>query len=230
MQINSFCKLLHGKRKIITNRFDWFFLSVYFSEEYQFDGLVVSDCGAINTIEWHNYTHKAEDTVAAALHAGTDLDCGSFYFNYTQQALDRGTIVEADVDQAVTRNFNILVRLGYFDPPESQPYRQIPKSAVDTNASRQLALESAQQSIVLLKNLNNSFPLNMNQLTNKTIALIGPTANATRLMQANYCGNAPYLIDPFTAFNSTVQGKLSNYKNEFRTDILISRLFNRYST
>ncbi len=192
----------------------FFYKSVYFSEEYQFDGFVVSDCGGINTIAWHNYTQTIEDTVAVALHAGTDLECGSFYFNYTQRALDKGTIIEADIDQALIRNFNILVRLGYFDSSESQSYRQIPKSAVDTNVSRQLALESAQQSIVLLKNLNNSLPLHVNQLTNKRIALIGPTANATRLMQANYCGNAPYLIDPFKAFNSTVQGKLSNYNNE----------------
>ncbi len=199
---------------------------VYFSDEYQFDGFVVSDCGGINTIEWHNYTHTNEDTVAAALHAGTDLDCGAFYSNYTQRALNSGTIVESDIDQSVIRNFDILVRLGYFDPPESQPYRQIPKSAVDTNASRQLALESAQQSIVLLKNLNNALPLNMNQLTNKRIALIGPTSNATRLMQANYCGNAPYLIDPFKAFNSTIQGRLFNGNNESRTDIFISRSFN----
>ena len=118
--------------------------------------------------------------------------------------------MEADIDQALVRSFSVLVRLGYFDPPEIQPYRQIPESAVDTNASRQLALESAQQSMVLLKNLDRALPLNITQLLNKRIALIGPTANATRLMQANYNGVAPYLIDPVTAFNSTVQGKSLN--------------------
>ncbi len=168
----------------------------------------MSDCDSIRTIQrTHNYTQIPEDTVAVALHAGTDLDCGPFYFNYTQRALDNKTIVEADIDQAIIRNFNILVRLGYFDPPESQPYRQISKSAVDTNASRQLALESAQQSMVLLKNLNNA--LNINQLKNKKIALIGPAGNATSLMQGNYYGKAPYLIDPFTAFKTIVQGNLS---------------------
>ena len=210
VQINFFYKLLLGKR----DSFQYLFKFIHFSEEYQFDGYVVGDCGGIDVIAWHNYTHTREDTVAAALHAGTDLDCGKFYFNYTQQALDNKTIVEADIDQAVIRTFNILVRLGYFDPPEIQPYRQIPKSAVDTNASRQLALGAAQQSMVLLKNLNNALPLNINQLINKTIALIGPTSNATRLMQANYCGNAPYLIDPVTAFNATVQGKFFIYNNE----------------
>jgi beta-glucosidase-like glycosyl hydrolase len=201
---------LHGKK---INNFDLLKKKqfVYFSEEYEFDGFVVSDCGGVKTIEsTHNYTHTPEDTVAIALHAGTDLDCGSFYFNYTQLALNNGTIVEADIDRALTRNFNILVRLGYFDPPEFQPYRQIPKSAVDTNASRALALDSAQQSMVLLKNLNNALPLNINQLTNKKIALIGPTGNATKLMKGFYYGNSPYMIDPFTAFKTIVTGNLSN--------------------
>jgi hypothetical protein len=61
----------------------------------------------------------------------------------------------------------------------------------------------------------------MNQLTNKTIALIGPTSNATKLMQGIYAGRAPYLIDPFKAFKTIVQSKLSNYNNEFRTNIFI---------
>lgn len=145
--------------------------------------------------------------MAVALHAGTDLNCGSFYSNHTQAALDKKTIVEADIDQAVVRAFDVLIRAGYFDPPELQIYRQILPSAVDTPASRQFTLESAQQSMVLLKNLNKALPLNINQLTNKKIALIGPTANATKLMQGNYFGVAPYLISPLMGFQSSVEGK-----------------------
>jgi beta-glucosidase-like glycosyl hydrolase len=154
----------------------------------------------------HHYTSTVEDTVAVALHAGTDLDCGSFYGQHTQTALDNKTIVEADIDQALERTFNVLVRLGYFDPPEQQPYRQLSKTDVDTDESRQLALEAAQQSIVLLKNANKALPLDLNQLQNKRIALIGPTANATILMQGNYRGIAPYLISPFIAFQNVTQG------------------------
>jgi beta-D-xylosidase 4 len=200
---------------------DQFFLQTILRDEYKFDGFVVSDCGAIQDIlTSHNYTNTSQDTVALALHAGTDLDCGQFYPNHTQQALDEGTVVEADVDQALIRNYNILVRLGYFDPPESQPYRQIPRSAINTDASKQLTLESAQQSIVLLKNLNNALPLNMNQLTNKTIALIGPTSNATKLMQGIYAGRAPYLIDPFKAFKTIVQNYSINIQFAYGCNII----------
>jgi beta-D-xylosidase 4 len=89
----------------------------------------------------HHYTKNPQHTVSVALHAETDLNYGGFYSHYAQEALHKRTIVEADIDQAVIRNFHVLVHLGYFDPSVSQPYRQIPKSVVDTNASRQFALE-----------------------------------------------------------------------------------------
>ncbi|CAF5139904.1 unnamed protein product [Rotaria sp. Silwood1] len=157
-------------------------------------------------MDGHHYTSTVQDTVAVALHAGTDLNCGDFYSKHTQEALDNKTIVEADIDKALQRTFNILIRLGYFDPPEQQPYRKLSKLDVDTVEARRLSLEAAQESIVLLKNINNALPLNINQLKNKKIALIGPTANATVLMQGNYYGQAPFLIDPITAFQGVTQG------------------------
>lgn len=178
-------------------------------ESFFLDGFVVSDCGAISTImNTHHYTSTVEDTVAVAMHAGTDLNCGNFYAQHAQQALDKKTIVEADIDQALQRTFNILVRLGYFDPARNQIYRKLSKANVDTAEARQLTLEAAQQSIILLKNVNKALPLSLNDLQNKRIALIGPTANATGLMQGNYYGKAPYLIDPITGFKNLTQGKI----------------------
>ena len=153
-----------------------------------------------------NYTKTVEETVAVAMHAGVDLECGRYYYNYTQQALDNGTIVESDIDQALVRAFDVLVRLGYFDPPEQQPYRLLNASNANTNDSQQLALLLAQESIVLLKNLNNALPLNIDQLKNKKIALIGPTANATVVMQGDYFGKPPYLISPLLAFQAILAG------------------------
>lgn len=226
VRTSFFWRKLHGKR--IKQNHCYY---LCFSEEYQFDGFVVSDCGGVESIfSAHHFTKTVEDTVAVALHAGTDLNCGSFYSKYSQQALDAKTIVEADIDQAVTRSFDIRVRLGYFDPPELQPYRRISPSAVDTPASRQFTLESAQQSIVLLKNSNKSLPLEMDQLTNKTIALIGPTANATTLMQGNYHGIAPYLTAPLTGFTTIVQGNLfTNHKDESIDDLFVSRSIHQCS-
>jgi beta-D-xylosidase 4 len=153
--------------------------------------------------------------VAVALHAGTDLDCGNFYSNHTQEALDNGTIVQSDTDQALQRMFNVLVRLGWFDPPEQQPYRQKNQNDINTTDAQQLALKSAQESIVLLKNVNKALPLNIDQLTNKTIVLIGPTANATVLMQGDYHGQTSFLIDPVTGFKTLTAGTIETEISSF---------------
>ena len=176
-------------------------------ETFDFDGFIISDCGGVeNIMTGHNYTSTSEDTVAAALHAGVDVDCGDFYARNARSALNNKTIVEADIDLALVRAFNVLIRLGYFDPPEQQSYRNLTIANIDTPEARQLALQSSQESMVLLKNMNNALPLNLTQLTNKKIALIGPSINATVLMQGNYHGRAPFLIDPITAFNAIIAG------------------------
>lgn len=123
-------------------------------------------------------------------------------------------IVESDIDQALIRTFDVLIRLGWFDPPEQQIYRQLNKTNVDTLEARQLSLVSAQESIILLKNLNKTLPLNINQLMNKKIALIGPVADATVTMQGIYHGEAPFLIDPITGFKNLTAG-LKKFKRSF---------------
>lgn len=166
-----------------------------------------------------NYTKTVEETVAVAMHAGVDLDCGVYYNKYTQAALENETIVESDIDQALLHAFSVLVRLGYFDPGEQQPYRLLNASDVNTVDSQLLALQSAQESIVLLKNVNNALPLNVDQLKNKKIALIGPTANATVLMQGDYFGKAPFLISPLAAFQTLVSGKSIDIEYAFGCEI-----------
>ena len=198
--------------QVIEFRHHLFTASVFPNREsFHLDGFIVCDCGGIDRImDAHNYTSTVQDTVAVALHAGVDLDCGDFYSKHTQEALDFKTIVESDIDQALERTFDVLVRVGWFDPPEEQPYRQLTKANVNTTYAQQLTLESAQESIVLLKNINNALPLNINQLQGKKIALIGPTANATVLMQGNYFGTAPYLIDPVTGFKSVLESMIQS--------------------
>lgn len=87
---------------------------------------------------------------------------------------------------------NPVHRLGYFDPPATQPYRQLDWANVDTPAARDLAYQAAAEGIVLLKN-DGTLPFSSEV---KKLALIGPWANATTQMQGNYAGIAPFLISP----------------------------------
>ncbi|CDO73054.1 Glycoside Hydrolase Family 3 protein [Trametes cinnabarina] len=157
------------------------------------DRWVTSDCDAVQNIySPHNYTNDPAQAAADALLAGTDIDCGTFSSTYLPDALQRGLVHVTDLRRAATRQYASLVRLGYFDPVDAQPYRQLGWSDVNTPQAQKLAYTAAVEGIVLLKN-DGVLPLAKHI---KKLALIGPWANATTLMQGNYFGVAPYLISP----------------------------------
>ena len=160
-------------------------------EKWNFKGYVVSDCGAIYDIYGnHKYVNTPEEAAALAVLAGCDLECGDTY-RYLKSAVQKGLLKESDIDVAVKRLFTARFKLGLFDPPEMVPYAQIPISENDTREHRELALKTAQESIVLLKNDNNFLPLKNNI---KTIAVIGPNSNVPEVMYGNYNGisSEPY--------------------------------------
>jgi len=119
--------------------------------------------------------------------AGLDLNCGSFLGRYTEGAVKQGLIGEAPINKAVYNNFATLMRLGFFDgDPSKQPYGNLGPKDVCTAENQELAREAARQGIVLLKNCAGSLPLNAKAI--KSLAVIGPNANATRAMIGNYEG------------------------------------------
>ncbi|KAF9262901.1 beta-xylosidase [Marasmius fiardii PR-910] len=160
---------------------------------------ITSDCGAVEDIfDTHHFTSTIVNATAVALRAGTDIECGTAYSQNLQAALNQSLISEADLRQSLTRQFNSLIRLGYFDPPEQQPFRQLSFKDINTPAAQQLAYQAAVEGIVLLKN-DGILPL---RPSIKRIAVIGPWANATDQMQSNYQGVAPFLISPLAAFRN----------------------------
>ena len=92
-------------------------------------------------------------------------------------------------------------RLGQFDPPEMVPYARIPISQNDTDEHRQLALKTARESIVLLKNANRTLPLKKDL---KSIAVIGPNADLPETLWGNYNGHASRLFTPLAGIKNAV--------------------------
>jgi beta-glucosidase len=161
-------------------------------KNWNFTGYVVSDCGAIDDVaDGHHFSKSYPEAVQASLKAGTDLICGwpperfSSGNDALVKATQSGLISEANIDQAVRRLFTARFRLGLFDPAAIVPYASIPPSANDSDAHRQLALKTARESLVLLKNDNHFLPL-----TKKygTIAVIGPNADSYEALVGNYNG------------------------------------------
>ncbi|KAK7047287.1 hypothetical protein VNI00_006518 [Paramarasmius palmivorus] len=163
------------------------------------DQWITGDCGAVRIVfENHHFTDNVVNATAVALNAGTDIDCDipGTYSRNLGQALNQSLITEDRLRLALTRQYNSLIRLGYFDPPESQPYRALSWDDVNTVPAQQLAHQAAVEGIVLLKN-DGVLPLDSSVTK---VAVVGPWANATTQMQSNYNGPAPFLISPLQAF------------------------------
>ncbi|HSY73566.1 MAG TPA: glycoside hydrolase family 3 C-terminal domain-containing protein [Alloacidobacterium sp.] len=175
-------------------------------QAWKFNGYVVSDCGAINDFyseNGHHFSPDAAHASAIAVKAGDDLSCGNEYAALVD-AVHQGLIDEAAINQAVTRLFTARFKLGLFDPPGSNAYSQIAPSENATPAHAELALQAAHEAIVLLKNDGNILPL---QGSVKTIAVVGPNAEALDVLEGNYNGAALHPVTPLAGLQAKFADK-----------------------
>ncbi len=153
--------------------------------KWGFKGYVVSDCWAIADIwQTHKIVKDAAEASALAVKRGTDLECGDSY-KTLPEAIKRGLLTEKDIDVAVGRLMTARMKLGMFDPDSIVPYAKIPFSVNDNPAHDYLARVAARESIVLLKNANQTLPLKKNLAK---IAVIGPNADEIESLWGNYNG------------------------------------------
>ncbi|MCU1318276.1 MAG: Beta-glucosidase [Candidatus Acidoferrum typicum] len=161
------------------------FLFDMLRDKWGFKGYVVSDCWAISDLhQGHGFVLTLEQAAALAVKAGTDLSCGP-EFAALPLAVRNRLLSNEDIDRAVKRLFEARFRLGMFDPPDRVPWSKLSIADNDTPAHRQLALEAAHKSIVLLKNDRGTLPLKSSV---KTIAVIGPNADSLGVLLGNYNG------------------------------------------
>ncbi|KAL6517661.1 Endo-1,4-beta-xylanase 2 [Orobanche minor] len=160
-------------------------------DEWKLNGYIVSDCDSLDVMfNSQHYTKTPEETAALAVKSGLDLNCGPFLSKNAQAAVDRGLLKEKEIDRAISNNFGTMMRLGFFDGnPRKRLYGNLGPKDVCTSSNQELAREVARQGIVLLKNTRNALPLSPTGI--KTLAVIGPNANATHTMLGNYEGGTP---------------------------------------
>jgi len=142
------------------------------------DGFVSSDCDAVyNVYNPHGYAANQTEAAADSLRAGTDIDCGTTYPYYLTPAFNAGMVSRTEIEVALTRLYSGLVEQGYFDGNDSY-YRSLGwKDVLETDAWN-ISYEAAVEGIVLLKN-DGTLPLKDDC---KSVALVGPWANATTQM------------------------------------------------
>ncbi|MDR7371329.1 glycoside hydrolase family 3 C-terminal domain-containing protein [Flavobacterium aquidurense] len=187
--------------------------------QWKFEGYVTSDCWAIDDFFKNHKTHPdAESASADAVFHGTDIDCGTDAYKALVQAVKDGKITEKQIDISVKRLYMIRFRLGMFDPVEMVKYAQTPASVLESPEHQEHALKMARQSIVLLKNQNNTLPLNKKI---KKIAVLGPNADNSISILGNYNGTPSKLTtvlqgikDKLGSNTEVVYEKAINFTND----------------
>lgn len=185
--------------------------------EWGFNGYIVSDCGAPGFLySPHNYASSREEAATIALKAGLDLECSGYcnecfiFRDYLPRAYEMGKVTESEITSAAFRVLRARFKLGLFDDPSLNPYSSLSPSLIGCSKHQQLALETARQSIVLLKNRNNMLPLDRKKI--RSIAVLG--INAATCEFGDYSGTP--LNDPV----SPLQGIINKAGKDIRIKTL----------
>ncbi len=196
-------------------------------KEWGFDGLVTSDCGAIRDFlpERHNVARDGAEASAKAVLTGTDVECGSTYKNLPE-AVRRGDISESALDTSLRRLLVARFELGDFDNDSLVAWTKIPEDVVACKEHKQLALDMARKSIVLLKN-DDILPLRRGH----DIVVVGANATDSVMMWGNYSGFPSHTVTAMEGIkrfapNAKFIGGCGLTRNETTADSLLQKIGN----
>ena len=166
-------------------------------DKWHFNGVVVSDHGAIRELINHGVASDPKDAVRVAINAGIDMSMNDEYFlQFLPQLIKEGTVTETQINQACRHVLELKYDMGLFSAPHRNldPKLDIETMFADNRLHRQEAREVARRSIVLLKNNNNVLPISKNA----KIAVVGPLADSKRDILGSWsaAGRASLAVTP----------------------------------
>jgi beta-glucosidase len=148
-----------------------YLLNTVLKKQFDFDGIIITDYNAIGELIIHGYSPNLKEAAKTAINLGINIDMCSFgYSKHLNELIDENSIEISQIDSTVRKILEFKFKLGLFDNPFKTD-KETEKEILLKESHRKLARESAQKSIVLLKNENNLLPLNKKI---NTIGLIGP--------------------------------------------------------
>ncbi len=155
-----------------------FLMKKILREEFGFQGVLISDWGAVGEMINHGFAENQRDAALKGMMAGVDIDmCSGCYSAHLEELVNTGAVSMEMLDNAVWRVLNMKNDLGLFE----NPYRGITMDAgpAVTEESRRLAREIVAASLVLLENKEKTLPLRKEKH-----AFIGPYANTKKLQSS----------------------------------------------
>lgn len=173
-------------------------------DEWGYQGLVVSDCGAVGDF-WQPGKHGVSPDQAAAsakaVLSGTDVECGAHYGSLPE-AVRRGDISEEQINVSVRRLLKGRFEMGNFDPDSLVEWTQIPVSVINCQAHKDLARQMGREQMVLLKN-NGILPLNPTARNSK-LMVMGPNAADSTMLWGIYFGKPSHTVTPLEGIQSRI--------------------------
>jgi len=174
-----------------------YLLSDVLKKEWGFDGLVMSDWGAV---------HGTLDPVPA----GLDLEMPGppkYFGDQLLEAVENWQVEVEDIDEAVRRVIRLLVRTGALDPDFEPVSPYSPRKLVPSERNREIARQAAEEGIVLLKNDNGLLPLKIDEL--RSIAVIGPNAEVALVGGGGSSQVTPSRpVTPLESLRAKISGKV----------------------
>lgn len=148
--------------------------------EMGFDGVLITDYGATKEMIAHNIAKDETQAAELAMNAGVDMDMMSLcYVHGLKELVETGKISESQIDEACMRILKLKNELGLFENPYKDASEEDEKNVILCDEHRQLVLDAAVESFVLLENKDNILPFDENK--NEKIAFVGPYADEKRV-------------------------------------------------
>jgi beta-glucosidase len=189
---------------------------------------VVSDGGDFaGTVVDHEYVDNHAESIALAIKAGADimLDSAEVVQWSVLEALKKGLLSEAELDESLRRSLAIRFRLGEFDPEEKNPYANLPEELVNCDKYKELNNKAAKEQVILLKN-DGLLPLSKTKA--KTVAVLGPLADKNYLDW--YTGLSNYNVSILDGLKELLGDENITYDNCYDKVAIKSKANGKYLT
>jgi beta-glucosidase len=147
-------------------------------DEWGFEGFVVTDYTAIMELLYHGVARDEHHASELAMNAGVDMSMqDGFYQQTLADLVERGRISEDQIDKAAANILRVKYKLGLFEDPYRYSSEEREEAEIMKPENIETARQMARESMVLLKNYNQTLPLDESV---KTVAVIGPMADNQR--------------------------------------------------
>ncbi len=182
-----------------------FILKDVLRDEWGFDGLVVTDWASTKEMIPHGFVADEKEAAMKSVNAGVDMEMVSYTFvKYLPELIQEGKVKKEAIDDAVRNILRVKFRLGLFDRPYVDENQL---SVMYAESHLAAAKRAAVESVILLKNDNQTLPLKENI---RTLAIVGPMADAPYEQMGTWVfdGEKSHTQTPYMAIKEMVGDKV----------------------